>query len=163
MNSDEFNKNGEELAQLLESKIKNYEVDYLVLERYKGSRVVGKIDGKVFNISVKRDEYLLVSAQERDMLESIQPLLTEYMGNVEPICQYKLTIKGVSTITIEWNIKNPTNRIMEIVNVQALENKITELQLFGYNVEDFPNEKAKKNGEQEAELLKNVPSKEKME
>jgi hypothetical protein len=157
MTTEEFKKNGEELANLLEEKVPNCKIDYLSLRLSNGSKVSGSINAEPFHITVKRDEYLLVSAKGISILESMKPVLVEYMGNTEPICQYQQTIDGNRLATMEWDIQNPKNRIADIVNGTAFDSPAEELVVFGYNVEEFTNEEARKAFQKkESERIKNA-------
>lgn len=156
MTTNEFRKNGDELAELLQEKIPNCEVDPFSLLMSSGSSVAGTINSESFSITVQRDSYLLVSAKKMDLVESMKAVLSEYMEN-EPICQYQQTINDMPLATMEWDIQNPKNRIEEIVNGSALKHKAENLMLFGYNLEDFTNEEARKKfQEKETERIKNA-------
>jgi len=154
MTREESQKNGEELAKLLEERLQ-CKTDPLLLYIYGGSKVEGIIGKEAFKITVKRDEYLMISSKEMTTLESMKPTLVEYMGNV-PICQYTQTFEKGVVATMEWDIQNPKDRITKIVNGK-LKYPAENLALFGYNLEDFTNDEAKRKFEEaEAERIKNA-------
>ncbi|GHV24918.1 hypothetical protein FACS1894176_02250 [Bacteroidia bacterium] len=158
MTTEEFKQNGNELAELLESKLEECKIDWMSLLFTKGSSVTGTHPESNFNITVQRDAYLLVSvkASAVGLLETMKPLLVAYMGDIQPICQYVfIPDDSLKTVTLEWDILNPKERILEIVNGKA--GNVEDLVLFGYDLAEFTNSEAKKQfAEQEAERIKNA-------
>ncbi len=100
-------------------------------------KVCGRLDSKVIIISFIGDKCLLIStdSKSRDILDELKPVLTEVMGNEEPICSYDLQSEGLeekdSLPTMEWDIVAPEDRIKEIVNGRAYSDdaKIHNLKL----------------------------------
>ena len=108
-------------------------------------QIQGTLDSKKITISYN-GEYLLLStsADSREVLDELLPLLTEVMRNEKPICSYDLQSEGLkeneAMPTIEWDLTNPENRIKEIVNDRAFSNKskILNLKLYnGKNISDY--------------------------
>ena len=101
-------------------------------------QIQGTLDSKKISISYN-GEYLLLStsADSREILDELLPLLTEVIGNVKPICSYDLQSEGLkeneAMPTIEWDLTNPENRIKEIVNGRAFSDKSKILNLKLYN------------------------------
>lgn len=109
-------------------------------------KIWGTLDSKMISISFMGDKYLLVStdSNSREVLDELLPLLTEVMGNEQPICCYDLQSKGLeekdAMPTIEWDIVEPEKRIKEIVNGRAFSDdvKIHNLKLYNSkNVSDY--------------------------
>lgn len=108
--------------------------------------VRGTLDSKKINITFKGNEYLLIStaSNSKEVLDELLPVLTEVMGNTQPICSYDLQSSGLeekdATPTIEWDVVAPENRIKEIVNGRAFSDgvKILNLKLYnGKEVSDY--------------------------
>lgn len=108
--------------------------------------VEGTLDSKKIKITFDGKQYLLISTSSttRDVLDELLPLLTEVMGNSEPICSYDLQSEGMeeqdSMPTIEWDVKDPEGRLKEIINGRAFSNstKVHNLKLSGSRkVEDY--------------------------
>ena len=61
------------------------------------------------------------SPTSRDVLEELQPLLTEVMGGEKPICSYDLQSEGLEESaampTIEWDIVAPEERLKKIMDI----------------------------------------------
>lgn len=123
------------LADLLKSKLGN-DVDIDSMATLMG-KVCGTYKGQNFNITFKRNEYLLISIAStgKDLLKEIQPILNEVMGE-QPICSYCMQSAGLeenqAMPTIEWDIEDPENRIKEVVNGRAFSDgaKLHNLTLF---------------------------------
>ena len=132
-------------------------------------RVQGTIDGKAFWLSpALKKGYLVaicVSAEneeDKDVLDILKPVISEIMGDAEPICRYDLSTTFISnkklddesnnkswmdekfkkeTIecmcpTIEWNIIEPESRIRSLSSKCGTE--IENLQLLnGKNISDY--------------------------
>lgn len=108
--------------------------------------VNGALDSKRFEITFKGNEYLLISTspKTRELLDELLPVLTEVMGDTQPICSYDLQSSGLeekdAMPTIEWDVVAPENRIKEIVNGRAFSDgaKILNLKLYnGKEVSDY--------------------------
>lgn len=101
--------------------------------------VSGALDSKRFKMIFKGNEYLLISTspKTRELLDELLPVLTEIMGNEQPICSYVLQSSGVeekdAMPTIEWDVVAPENRIKEIVNGRAFSDRAKILNLKLYN------------------------------
>lgn len=108
--------------------------------------VTGTLDSKKINITFKGNQYLLIStaSTSRDVLDELLPMLTEVMGNTNPICSYDLQSSGLeekdAMPTVEWDIVAPESRIKEIVNGRAFSDgaKILNIKLHnGKTVSDY--------------------------
>lgn len=101
--------------------------------------VAGSFKGAKINITFGKNEYLLISTDSNNanVLEELKPVLREVMGSEEPICSYDLQSEGLeeeqSMPTLEWDIKDPENRIKEVVNGRAFSDgaKLRDLTLYG--------------------------------
>lgn len=109
-------------------------------------RIEGTFDSQKIVISFGGNQFLLISTspESKNVLEELQPFLTEVMGNENPICSYNLQTEGsteeTALPTIEWDIENPEQRIKEIVNGRAFDTKtkINDLKLYNNkNAEDY--------------------------
>lgn len=137
-------KNALELHDLLEEKYqKRFEGNPLIAMT---GTIEGTLDSKKITISFGRNQFLLITteAQSKNILEELQPFLTEVMGNENPICSYDLQTKDsteeTALPTIEWDIENPEQRIKEIVNGRAFstKTKINNLKLYNdKKIEDY--------------------------
>jgi hypothetical protein len=113
--------------------------------------IQGNFKGSKISISFGKDEYLVISTDNngKEILEKLKPTLVEVMGNAESICSYDLQVGDSEQAmpTIEWDIKNPEDRIKEIVNGRAFngDSKISNLILCGdRKIENYlEDEKAK--------------------
>jgi hypothetical protein len=94
-------------------------IDHFSLLMSSGTRISGYIHDIPFNITLRKEEYFLISAKEESILAKIQPVLTEYMGGKSPICKYSLITEGVSMPTLEWDCIDPKQRIVELINGSA--------------------------------------------
>lgn len=142
----------------------SYELNQLLLKKYGDEiktesfralmgGVAGILKGEKFNITFKKDEYLLLSVTNsgKALLDELMPMLNEVMGGENPIAKYDVQPLGVdekdSMPTIEWDIKDPETRINKLVNGRAYldKSKIHNLSLFGdRKVESYvEDEKAK--------------------
>ncbi len=108
--------------------------------------VAGYLDSKRFKITFKGNKYLLISTSQktRELLDELLPVLTEVMGNEQPICSYDLQCLGDeekdAMPTIEWDVVAPEKRIKEIVNGRVFSNieKILNLKLYnGKDVSEY--------------------------
>lgn len=108
--------------------------------------VRGTLDSKKINITFKGNEYLLIStaSNSKEVLDELLTVLTEVMGNTQPICSYDLQSSGLeekdAMPTIEWDVVAPENRIKKIVNGRAFSDgaKILNLKLYnGKEVSDY--------------------------
>lgn len=125
-----------ELADLLKSKLGD-DVDIDSMATLMG-KVCGTYKGKKFNVTFKRNDYLLISIANGsgDLLKEMEPILKDAMGD-EPICSYSLQSAGLeeneAMPTIEWDVKEPESRIKEVVNGRAFSDgaKLHDLILFG--------------------------------
>lgn len=103
----------------------------------------GEFKGKKFYITFYQDEYLLISISKGngDLLDELIPVLSEIMGNENPIAKYDLLFPGASEMpTIEWDIKDPEARIKSLVDGTAYNDgsKLFNIQLFdGRNIDDY--------------------------
>ena len=82
----------------------------------------GTLDSQYYRITFDgMERYILLSTNEesRDVLEKFVPILSEVMGNHPPICRYDMVKKGDETDTpkptLEWDAKDPTNRLRELL------------------------------------------------
>lgn len=133
-----------ELEKLLTKKYGDrFEADFLSSLM---DGVNGSLDSKRFKITFKGNEYLLISTspKTRELLDELLPVLTEVMGDTQPICSYDLQSSGLqekdAMPTIEWDVVAPENRIKEIVNGRAFSDgaKILNLKLYnGKEVSDY--------------------------
>lgn len=107
--------------------------------------VRGTLDSKKINITFKGNEYLLIStaSNSKEVLDELLPVLTEVMGNTQPICSYDLQSSGLeekdAMPTIEWDVVAPENRIKEIVNGRAFSDGARILNLKLYNGKEVSN------------------------
>lgn len=111
-----------ELADLLKSKLGD-DVDIDSMGTLMG-KVCGTYKGQRFNITFKRNEYLLISIANtgKDLLGEIEPFLKDVMGD-QPLCSYSLQSAGLAENqampTIEWDVQDPESRLKEVVNGRA--------------------------------------------
>lgn len=129
----------------------SYELNQLLLKKYgcdiktesfralMGGSVAGILKGEKFNITFKKDEYLLLSVTNsgRALLDELMPVLNEVMGSEYPIAKYDVQALGMdekdAMPTIEWDIKDPETRLNKLVNGRAYldKSKIHNLSLYG--------------------------------
>lgn len=130
------------LDNLLEERFKDrYKSNFLALATGKFDAT---LDSKKFTITYLKNNYLLISASpDSDIIKELTPTLNELMNNTEAICSYDLQCEGFdikdSMPTLEWDIKNPDERIRDIVNGRAFSSgKIHNLKLLnGKKIEDY--------------------------
>lgn len=101
--------------------------------------IVGTYKDEKIKITFGKNEYLLISSsmKGKELIEELVPILNEAMGSEEPICKYDLLSDGKTNEedaapTIEWDIKNPEERIKEVVNGRAFSDNPKCLNLFLY-------------------------------
>lgn len=142
---------------MLKNVTNSYEL-YAMLQQKYGSRfacgpfiaiagrIEGSIDKKRIKITFKPNNYLLIStaSTSKEILDELSPILKEVMGNVAPICSYDLQSEGIeekdSLPTIEWDIKDPESRLINIINGRAFsdDSKIHNLTLYNSKkIEDY--------------------------
>ena len=145
-------KNSIELYDLFTKKYQDrFEGDPLIAMT---GRIEGTIDSKKIVISFGENKYLLISTEptSKNILDELQPFLTEIMGNQKPICSYDMqtenTTEDSALPTIEWDIENPEQRLKDIVNGRAFstKTKINNLKLYNNkNLEDYLESEKEKN------------------
>jgi hypothetical protein len=89
----------------------------------------GKYKGKEFYFSYEKNNYLIftISVDGKEELEELRKVLTTAMGNNEPVCYYDLlssseTDEQKAEPTYDWDVKNPQERMKNIVNGTAFSN-----------------------------------------
>ena len=106
-----------------------------------GGAIPGKLDGYIFNITYRKDNYLLISTEKegKHIIAEMLPIFKMVMDE-PPIIEYnmirKKNNKELIMPTLEFDAKNPEERIKDIVNGRALSNStsISDIKiLYGEN------------------------------
>lgn len=111
-----------------------------------GERIEGTLNNKNIYITYKSGEYLLlsVSHNHEELLTELTPLMEEMATGTKPICRYLLQgsheKEEDARPTIEWDMKDPEKRLIQVVNGRAFSKgaKLHNLTLFGSRkIEDY--------------------------
>lgn len=95
--------------------------------------IIGTLDSKAITISFVNNEYLNVYTTNNDVIDELISFLRKTVDGIKPICSYEMVSKGKNIFVIEWDFKNPEERIKEIVNGYAYSDKIKVSNIKLYN------------------------------
>ena len=136
--------NAYKLYKLLEKRLGKNRLTSVSPSLFEEDVILGTLDHKTVHIIFNPNESIEFNTtpSTKEVLDELCPILKEVMDGSDPICSYDVADKdGLYSIpTIEWNIKDPDERLRDIINGRTVigNQEIRNLNLYGQReVEDY--------------------------